>query len=711
MAGVFSKHRFEVWNQAQHPYKHSLAEFAFVNPALPGVSNAEAALNWLLAVLYPQTKESVADVASLPAAGNAINDYRVVLDDGDGKAASYRWEQREGDVAPSWYKIYDMDWGADSILARFVNQTQDLYIHRAGLDQRDSGGATIAGIYAGQRIFGGASANTHLTLSANSGDGTGANTGYVQTTDHVRPVTDNELDLGTATEQFRNLYLGTSAVIDTVTIASGSITDAMGTIDFDDEHLVTTGNISGNDITASGSAFIGTMTITDGSITDTTGAIDWGGANFTSVGAIESGALFIEADIAISAGVITSVSGQISFGDEDLITTGDITAGSIITDSLEIDNILIDGNTISITQVDGNLNLAANGMGVIDLQSPITTLDITTTGDADISGSLDAGNLRLSGNTLSSTNANGNIVLSPNGTGFISATSNIFMNVDAAYTVGSAALRLGAIYIANAIGDGTNLFTMSDFMRLRNNVYRDSARTQPAQAGDALYYDAVSGTWLAAEPSGVTSHTLLSDLTTGDAGHTQFVMLDGRAGGQIVRGGTGASQILSLGSTTHATKGSIEIEDKLNPATDYSIAPIDLGSSGKSFGNLYLKGQLIGARVQNSLDAAVEASSGSKVGRLQYATDTKVLYVDTGAVNQVVATRHYVDTSWNGTDLTKSVDFSAVLNDCRLGLWQFCDNSNDHEILGVTITKSQTHVTITTDTPIPAGTYRLIGIV
>jgi hypothetical protein len=165
---MFQEHaRHAIWGNHQHPYKHTLGDFAYANDALP-TTTLEGALNYLVAVLYPQTQDSVADVASLPSVGNTINDYRVVLDDGDGKAASYRWEQREGDVAAKWYKVYDMDWGEDSILEQFLTKTQDLYVFRNGYDDLDYTGAAITGTFAGQRIFGGKSANTNLTLSANS---------------------------------------------------------------------------------------------------------------------------------------------------------------------------------------------------------------------------------------------------------------------------------------------------------------------------------------------------------------------------------------------------------------------------------------------------------------------------------------------------------------------------------------------------------------
>jgi hypothetical protein len=93
---IFNHARFQIWNQSQHPFKHNLSDFSYGNVNLPGVSTLEGAINWLIAVLYPQSKPSVATPAALPLTGNTVNDYRVVSNDGDGKAAGYRWERREG---------------------------------------------------------------------------------------------------------------------------------------------------------------------------------------------------------------------------------------------------------------------------------------------------------------------------------------------------------------------------------------------------------------------------------------------------------------------------------------------------------------------------------------------------------------------------------------------------------------------------------------
>lgn len=281
-------HRARIYNPGQHPYKHSVSEFAYAHASLPGVSTLQGVIDWFVAVLYPQTQSSVATVADLPTVGNAINDYRVVLDDGDGNAAAYRWEQREGDVSAQWYKVYDMDWGEDSILANFLLKTQDVYVYRYGLDDRDADGNLLTGVNSGQHIYGGSSANTHLTLHANSGDGTGGQTGYVQFGDHNRPISDNSLDSGTSDLKYRTGYFGTSVLAGTMTVASGSITDSSGAISFGNENLTTTGYLSADTVRI-GDGLVGTPSLTLAGDT-TTGIYKYAAGSLSmSLSGVESG--------------------------------------------------------------------------------------------------------------------------------------------------------------------------------------------------------------------------------------------------------------------------------------------------------------------------------------------------------------------------------------------------------------------------------------
>jgi len=724
---IFTKHRFEIWNQTQHPYKHTLGDFSYTNPATPGVTNVESAFNWIFAVLYPNAKSSVANPAALPLVGNTLNDYRVVLDDGDGKAASYRWEQREGELSPSWHKVYDMDWGQDSILAAFQNNTQDLYVWRGGRTELDGSGNPITGLYAGQTIFGGDSANQNLTLRANSGDGTGPRTGFVQVDDMFRPAVHNTFDLGTSTFRWKDIYAQSSAVIGTLSISSGLITDSSGAISFDNENLTTTGNITGAVVT--GTSLVAdngpdSATLVPGSYTDTTGAVSFGAANLSTTGTLGAGVatftdnaqtIIIDPDVA-GVGQITSSTGTISFDNENLSTTGNLQAGQITGTRLDIDSIRLDSNTISITLANSNLVLQANGSGVVDVQSAMTTLGQTVTGVMAITGQLNIDNLRLDGNVISSQNLNGDIQFTPNGTGKIIVDSTIIPGADNTLDLASSTNRFNDLFLGGVISNGTNNIAVSTLLAFRSGVWRDLAQTVPAQTGDSLFYDSGSGVWLASVPDSEITHNTLTGLTTGDAGHTQFAMLAGRAGGQTLQGGTAASENLTLESTAHATKGSVFTKDNFLPFTNASYSGswsgLDLGDSTHYFRDLYTKGELKGARLENYTFATLPAASAQNIGRVVFATDVNKAYVDVGTSFKVLGVSKFVaDQTFDGVITLLNVNVSAEITDARNAMWQLRDNANNFEIMGVTIlATSASNVRITTNVPLPAGSYRLIGV-
>lgn len=71
-----------------------------------------------------------------------------------------------------------------------------------------------------------------------------------------------------------------------------------------------------------------------------------------------------------------------------------------LTGSGTVDNIKIDGNVISSVDTNGDINLTPNGSGGVV-----------------VGGSLAVDNLLLNGNVISSTDANGDINLTPNGSG------------------------------------------------------------------------------------------------------------------------------------------------------------------------------------------------------------------------------------------------------------------------------------------------------
>lgn len=129
-------------------------------------------------------------------------------------------------------------------------------------------------------------------------------------------------------------------------------------------------------------------------------------------------------------------------------------------DAVNIDNLKLDGNTISSTNTNGNIVLAPNGSGDVQLDADtvrvgdsnaaatVTTngtgnLTISTnggtnsgtivinqgvdgniaispngTGTVIINTDLDVDNVNINGNTISTTDTNGNLTFTPNGTGY-----------------------------------------------------------------------------------------------------------------------------------------------------------------------------------------------------------------------------------------------------------------------------------------------------
>ena len=649
----FEHGRFSVIHKAQHLYRHTLDDYAYVNPSIPMVSTPVEALNYLFQVLYPNLKAQVANPAALPLIGNSLGDMRVVLDDGDGKVAAYRWLQQEGEATPSWHKVYDLDWGAGSILQSFYDIAQDQFVVVNGNEARDPSGAIIVGLYSGQHIYGGTVAGQNLTLYANSGDGVGVRTGYVQVDDNFRPTINETFNSGDSTFRWLKSFQK-SAEIGYLTIADGvgktSITSTQPLVDFNTLNLITSGEIKSNTEKVISSIEVGpyagnALVLSAGSITDESGAISFSSTNLTTTGEIKSNTEKVISSIEVgpyagntlvlAPGSITDESGAISFSAINLTTTGEIKSNTekVIT-SIEVGPYA--GNALvlsagSVTDESGaisfdNENLTTTG----------TFSANTVTGTTSSKG----GNLLLSGNVLSSTDTDGNITFTPNGTGNIITSNGLNPAVDNTKALGSATYRFSSIYLRTGISDGTNSFAISELLALRSVAFRDAARTSPVQVGDGIFWNGTQ--WLANTPDTEVKHELIAGLYSGaaipstnpDAGHPQFSLLAGRSGGQSIQGGIAASENLVLESTAHATKGLVETKDSFVAYTNASYgggvwSGIDLGGTSNYFRNLYTKGQAIGLRFENVTSAP--SFDAQTPGKLQYNTTTHEVYINTGS--------------------------------------------------------------------------------
>ena len=279
-------------------------------------------------------------------------------------------------------------------------------------------------------------ANVSLTGNVDLGDASGDTVTITGSIDsNLIPATDDTYDIGSATYAWQDLYLEgdiTFSDAGTLSTTAGDLTinAGSGEIQFGNENLTTTGTIdsgsqavtgnvvasgtvsaeqltSSDDLTVSGLATIGetlgvtgvatftaqsvhngglstgALVLNDGSITDTSGTIDFGDENLTTTGTL-------------SAGVITGTGftiGSAAIIESELETIDGVTAGTVaaskavVVDSnkdigtfrnLTIDGVFTDGNYTFDTS--GNVSgLGTVGSGAITSSSTVQGTVITAT--------------------------------------------------------------------------------------------------------------------------------------------------------------------------------------------------------------------------------------------------------------------------------------------------------------------------------------------
>jgi len=159
-----------------------------------------------------------------------------------------------------------------------------------------------------------------------------------------------------------------------------------------------------------------------------------------------------------------------------VITTGNLTGitgtiGSL--DTLSIDNITIDGNTISSTDSNGNIKLDPDGNGTIDVSSAKITNLGTPTSDADattkayVDGLINGLDIKESVKVATTGNIAGTY---NNGTGTITASGNGALgNIDGVATTTNDRILVkdqsdakhNGIYVVTTVGDGSNPYVLT----------------------------------------------------------------------------------------------------------------------------------------------------------------------------------------------------------------------------------------------------------
>ena len=301
-------------------------------------------------------------------------------------------------------------WQGTAVANEYV--AEDLTVVAGTIDNTIIGGSTPA---AGEFTTLSSSSASIGTISASDGsitDSGGAitfgdenlsTTGTV--TSGAQTVTGNVTASGTVSaEQLTStddLTVDDEASIDgTMTIATGSITDSGGAITFGDEDISTTGTlasgaqtVTGN-VTASGTiqalnltatddltvndqvSIDGTLNLATGSITDSDGSISFGNENLSTSGTFSAGVSTLASgssigDLTLSNGSIGSSSDAITFGNDNLTTTGTVTANSFSGDGSNLTGL----QATSIGTLSGASPLILEGGSVNDFETTLAVED------------------------------------------------------------------------------------------------------------------------------------------------------------------------------------------------------------------------------------------------------------------------------------------------------------------------------------------------
>jgi hypothetical protein len=264
-----------------------------------------------------------------------------------------------------------------------------------------TGGVNVADITINDNKISASNSNSNLELSA-SGTGN-VIVGAVTISGTTLSAADSsQITIAEALQVNGAASLGTSLALATGATVTGILDeDAMGTNSatqlatqqsikaYADLKAVQTGTTNNQVTTVTGAnAFQGEANLTfDGSTLAVTGA----GTFSTTLGI---------------TGTLTTA---------DITTTGTHT----VTGQSDIDYVRIKDHAITTNASNANLDISANGTGVVNVASAMTTVGQTVTGTVAITGSADIDNLNFNGNTISATSSNGGLILTPNGSGTV----------------------------------------------------------------------------------------------------------------------------------------------------------------------------------------------------------------------------------------------------------------------------------------------------
>jgi len=255
-----------------------------------------------------------------------------------------------------------------------------------------------------------------------------------------------------------------------------------------------------------------------------------------------------------------------------------------------IGNLAINGNTITSTLANGNITLAANGTGVVNVTGNVSATYYFGNGSqltGIISGG-NTGNITFDNTTISSNVANANIIIQANGVGNVNLGSSVSVtgNVTADYYYGNGYYLTGIVpttSILNQTVEGNNVantFTLLQSASANTVLVTINGITQTP---DTDY--AVTG----------NSITFSTAPYNGDVVQIRFLAVAGNGGGgggnasYIVNGTSYANVTAPNGNVTIGANGNVWRFDTAGnltlPGNTFAVnyangSPVELGNTG-----------------------------------------------------------------------------------------------------------------------------------
>ena len=308
----------------------------------------------------------------------------------------------------------------------------------------------------------------------------------------------------------------------------------------------------------------------------------------------------------------------------EILSNGNTSSGNNI-QMTTTDEVQFRDTALTIkSSVDGQLDIAAD----VELEIVAPTLDInastavtidtttmTMTGSVNVVGDLDVDNLNINGNSIISTNTDGNIALTPNGTGEVDITK---VDIDGGtidgVTIGGASAGAGTfttLTASNILPSADNTYDLGGVGAEWKDLYIDGTANIDSLVADTADINGgtIDGTTIGGASAAAGTFTTAT-ATTGNITTVNATTVDTT---NIEVTNIKAKDGTAAGSIADAT-GVVTLASSVLTTTDINGGTID--------------GTVIGG----STPAAISGTTGSFSGNL--AVDTNTLFVD-AASNRV----------------------------------------------------------------------------